>query len=97
MVKILKGLDMDGSHVEESGTKKDPKTFMLKYQLISLEKTIKHMKNTIYQQGEKVKCLEAEMSRLFHYFNHPRWEIHENVNMITNTLIDDVQDKLKTI
>jgi hypothetical protein len=69
MVKILKGSDMDGSHVEESGTNKDPKTFRMKYQLISLEKTIEQMKNTIYQQGEKVERLEAEMSRLLHDFN----------------------------
>jgi hypothetical protein len=96
-VKILKSSDMDGSHVKESGTNKDSNTFRMKYQLISLEKKIEQMKNTIYEEGEKVERLEAEMSRLLHEFNEDVRGSHANVNMITNTLIDDVQDKLKTI
>jgi hypothetical protein len=64
-VKIVGGPSM----ADGSGTKREPKTDIMKDQLVILEKIVEQMMNTMCQHGGKVDKMETEIGKMMHGFN----------------------------
>jgi hypothetical protein len=60
-----------------------------------LERTPEKMTDRMYQHGEEVEWMETEIGNMKHGFNDVVQECQEIANMIIDTLIDNVQDRLK--
>ena len=86
---------MDELHVGDSDTKRDPKTYIMKYRVIILEKTIEKMKNTMFQHGEKVDQMVTAIGRMKHGFNRVILEFQAISKVIIDTLTDKIHDRLK--
>jgi hypothetical protein len=71
----------------EIDTKKEPKIGKIKDQLM----------DTMYHPGEKIEWMENEIGKMRHGFNEVVRECQVTMNMITDTLTDNVKDRLTEV
>jgi hypothetical protein len=80
---------------DDSDTEREPKTGKMKDQIIILERIVEQMTDALCQHGEKVDQMETEMGKMKHGFNEVIQECQSTADVMTDTLTNDIQDRLK--